>query len=421
MAFVLLFGAAQLRVEASPLRQVAPGLGTAATFAVLGGSTVTNTGPTTINGDLGVSPGTAITGFPPGLLVAGTINAANAAAASAQTDTTTAYNSLAGQACTTTLTPPDITANQELGGRTLVAGVYCFATSAQLTGALTLDAAGDPTRVFIFRIGSTLTTATGSSVLLINGASPCNVFWQVGSSATIGTTTSFQGNILALTSITMNTGASLAGRALARNGAVTMDTNAITRAACGLPLPTATPTTAPAVATSAAAATAVAAAEAAAAAANGSAPPSHPGPATPTLPPATATAVTAATATAIATLPAPTRTAVTAATATAVTAATATAIATLPAATQTAVIAATSTAVTAATATAMATPTISTAGSTDVATPTGGGVRPPVQLPAQLPRTGDGVPTVDGPAVLLFTALLLLAGGVWILRARQTR
>jgi hypothetical protein len=300
--------------EASPLRQAAPSLGTAGSFAVLGGSTVTNTGATTVNGDLGVSPGTAVTGFPPGTVVGGSIHAADALAGQAQSDVTTAYNNLAGQPCTATLT------GQDLGGMSLTPGVYCFATSAQLTGALTLNAQGNAGAVFVFKIGSTLTTAPGSSVLMINGGSPCNLFWQIGTSATIGTTTAFQGNILALASITLNNGASVSGRALARNGAVTMDTNTITAAACGVPpAATATPTAAaPATATTVAA--------------------------------ATATAVTAATATAVT---AATATAVTAATATAITGATATAIATLPPATQTAVVA-TATAAPAATQTAIA-------------------------------------------------------------------
>ena len=208
-----------------------PTLGTAESFAVLGGSTVTNTGPTVVNGNLGVDPGSAVTGFPPGLVINGTIHAADAVALQAQNDDTTAYNALAGEACNFNLT------GQDLAGLTLVPGVYCFSSSAQLSGALTLDAQGDPAAVFIFQIGSTLTTASSASVRVINGGQGCNVFWQVGSSATIGTATSFVGNILALTSITVTTDASIAGRALAQNGAVTMDTNSIAFAVCATPAP----------------------------------------------------------------------------------------------------------------------------------------------------------------------------------------
>jgi len=227
-------GFAALLCGASPASaQTAPSLGSAQSFAVLGGSTVTNTGPTVVTGDLGVSPGSAVIGFPPGLVLSGTIHAANAFALSAQNSVTTAYNSLASQACTQDLT------GQNLGGLTLTAGVYCFSTSAQLTGTLTLNAQGNANAVFIFKIGSTLTTASGSSVLLINGGSPCNVFWQVGSSATLGTTTSFVGNILALASITLTTGARVTGRTLARTGAVTLDSNTVTAAACATtPVPT---------------------------------------------------------------------------------------------------------------------------------------------------------------------------------------
>lgn len=204
-------------------------LGTAQSFAVLGGSTVTNTGATTIYGNLGVDPGLAITGFPPGLVSGGVIHSGDAVALQAQNDTATAYNALAGQAPTTDLT------GQDLGGKTLTPGVYHFSSSAQLTGALTLDAQGVAGAVFVFQIGSTLTTASNSSVLVINGARDCNVFWQVGSSATLGTTTAFKGNILALTSITLTTGAVVSGRTLARNAAVTMDSNAVSIAACAMP------------------------------------------------------------------------------------------------------------------------------------------------------------------------------------------
>lgn len=196
-----------------------PSLGAAAGFAVLGGSTVTNTGPSLVVGALGVSPGSAITGFPPGIVL-GPIHAGDPVAAQAQSDAAVAYNNLAGQACGTNLT------GQDLGGLTLTTGTYCFNTSAQLTGTLTLDAQGNPNAVFIFQIGSTLTTASNSSVVMINGGIACNnVYFQVGSSATLGTNTSFQGNILALTSITINAGASFNGRVLAQNGAVTLDTN----------------------------------------------------------------------------------------------------------------------------------------------------------------------------------------------------
>lgn len=215
----------------------APTLGTASGFGVLAGSTVNNTGDTTVSGDLGVAPGTAITGFPPGTFT-GTLHAADDVALQAQTDLTTAYNDLAGQACDANLT------GQDLGGMTLTTGVYCFDSSAQLTGALTLDAEGDPFAVFVFQIGSTLTTASNASVVMTNGGDQCNVYWQVGSSATLGTDTAFAGSILASASITLNTGADVIGRALAREGAVTMDTNQISYDLCSAaPLvPTAVPT-----------------------------------------------------------------------------------------------------------------------------------------------------------------------------------
>lgn len=200
-------------------------LGTATPFGVLGGSAVTNTGPTIINGDLGVSPGTSITGFPPGI-VNGTTHATDAVATQAEADTTTAYKNAAGRAPDQNLTGTD------LGGLTLDSGVYKFSSSAGLTGDLTLDGQGNPDAVFIFQIGSTLTTASASNVNLINGAQACHVFWQVGSSATLGTTTNFVGNVLAYTSVTANTGATVNGRLLAQNGAVTMDTNTVTRSTC---------------------------------------------------------------------------------------------------------------------------------------------------------------------------------------------
>jgi Ice-binding-like/Putative Ig domain len=216
-------------------------LGTAQSFGVLGGSTVTNTGVSTVNGNVGVSPGTAVTGFPPGVVVGGAIHSNDAVAVQAQNDLTTAYNNIAATPCTVDLT------GQDLGGLTLTPGVYCFATSAQLTGALTLNALGNPNALFLFKIGSTLTTASGSTVTVINGGTSCDrVFWQVGSSATIGTGTSFAGDILALTSITMTTGANTSGSLLARNGAVTLDTNNVNT--CGpniCPIVTVNPATLP--------------------------------------------------------------------------------------------------------------------------------------------------------------------------------
>jgi hypothetical protein len=200
-------------------------LGTAQSFAVLGGTTVTNTGATTVHGDLGVNPGLAITGFPPGLVTGGAIHSGDAVSLQAQNDTTIAYDVLAGEAPTADLT------GQDLGGMTLTPGVYHFSSSAFLTGELTLDAVGDPDAVFVFQIGTTLTTASNASVLVI-GAPDCNVFWQVGSSATIGTTTAFKGNIIALTNIALATGADVSGRALARNAAVTMDGNDVSTLNC---------------------------------------------------------------------------------------------------------------------------------------------------------------------------------------------
>lgn len=228
-------------------------LGTAASYAVLAGSTITNTGPTMISGDvggnIGVSPGSAVTGFPPGEVADGTIHLADAAASQAQSDLTIAYNDAAGIPVTQDLT------GQDLGGMTLTTGVYSFSSSAQLTGTLTLDAAGDPDAVFIFQIGSTLTTASNSTVNLINGARFCRVFWQVGSSATLGTGSTFVGHIFALTSITAQTGATVQGQLLARNGAVTLDSNTITNGVCETTPTTAATTTVAAATTTIAAAT----------------------------------------------------------------------------------------------------------------------------------------------------------------------
>jgi hypothetical protein len=205
----------------------AVGLGTAGSFAVLAGTTVTNTGPSVISGDVGVSPGTAVTGFAPVEVTNGTIHRADAVAAKAQSDTTIAYNDAAGRTTSETVTA-------DLAGQNLSPGVYTGPTLA-LNGTLTLDAHGDPNAVYVFKAGSTLKTGSGSAVLLVNGADPCNVFWQVGSSATLGTTTSFAGTVLALASITAKTNATVAGRLLARNGAVTLDTNTITSTECSTP------------------------------------------------------------------------------------------------------------------------------------------------------------------------------------------
>ena len=234
--------AMSLLVTAPPASaaQAQVGLGTATSFAVLGGQTVTNTGPTTISGDVGVSPGNAVVGFPPGLVAGGTIHAADAVALQAQDDLTTAFNDAAGRGPVVDETGVD------LGGQTLLPGVYNASTSMGLTGTVTLDGLGDPAAVFIFQAGSTLISASNATVSLVGAAQPCNVFWQVGSSATIGTDTTFVGSVLALTSITMQTGASIQGRLLARNGQVSLDTNDINRPACAaVPPPTGTPTATP--------------------------------------------------------------------------------------------------------------------------------------------------------------------------------
>jgi hypothetical protein len=202
--------------------QLPVALNSAGTFAVLASSTVTNTGPTLITGDVGVSPGTAVTGFPPGMVVPGTgaIHAGDGTAAAAQNDLTTAYNDAAGRT-----TPASVSG--DLGGLTLFPGLYQSTSSLQITGILRLDAQGNTNSVFIFQIASTLTTLSGSQVILQNGAQAANIFWQVGSSATLGTNSIFNGTILAQASVTLTTGAALNGRALARTGAVTLDTNTI--------------------------------------------------------------------------------------------------------------------------------------------------------------------------------------------------
>jgi hypothetical protein len=226
-ALAVLFLGGPLSNSAQAAATVPP-LGTATAFSVLAGSTVTNTGPTTISRSVGLHPGTAVTGSGT-MVVGGTYHVADPVALTAKNNLTTAYNNAAGQT-------PRNAEDAELGGETLVGGVYNRAAAMALTGALTLDGGhGDNSpsdSVWVFQAGSTLTTASASSVVLTRGANPCNVFWQVGSSATLGTTTTFVGTIMANQSITMNTGATLQGRALARVAAVNLHNNVITTPAC---------------------------------------------------------------------------------------------------------------------------------------------------------------------------------------------
>lgn len=224
---------ASVLLAASPLAlSQAVDFGDATGFGVVGASAITSTGPTVINGDLGISPGNAssVTGFsfstPPGPgLVNGTPHFADALAQSAQTDAGLAYDDLAARACNTTI-------SADLGGSVLPPGVYCSASSMGLTGTLTLDAQNNPNAIFVFQVGSALTTASNATVNIING-SGCNVFWQIGSSATLGTGTQMLGNIIALESITLTTGADISGRLIARTGAVTLDSSEVS--VCSFP------------------------------------------------------------------------------------------------------------------------------------------------------------------------------------------
>ncbi len=203
-------------------------LGTAKNYSVLAGSTVTNTGPSVLASSIGLSPGSSVTGFPPGAVTSpGTVDISNPAAVTAKDNLTAAYLDTAGRSVTSVVTT-------DLTGLTLGPGVYSAAAKAPLglTGTLTLDAGGDNNAVFIFQTDSTLITSSASIVNLVDGANACKVFWQVGSSATLGTNSIFAGSILALTSITATTGAIIEGQLLAQNGAVTLDTNTVSEPSC---------------------------------------------------------------------------------------------------------------------------------------------------------------------------------------------
>jgi hypothetical protein len=211
-------------------------LGAADGFAVLAGSGFSNTGPTIVRGDLGTYPTTTEVGTA-SVTITGTNHAGDAVTQGAKTDLATAYTTASGEGPTTAIAA-------DLAGQTLTAGVYNSASSIGLSGALTLNGGGNPNAVFVFQAGSTLTTGSASTINLINGAQSCNVFWQVGSSATLGTGSTFRGTIIALTSITVTTGVTVDGRVLARNGAVTLDTDTISRPSCAAATTTAATTTA---------------------------------------------------------------------------------------------------------------------------------------------------------------------------------
>jgi Ice-binding-like len=225
--------AADARVDSPPdsgtelVQQGAPAisLGAAEGFALLGGATVTCTNSSAVTGDVGVSPGIAITGFDASCTLSGAIHAQDAAATAAHADLLIAFDELGAAECGTDLT------GVELGGLTLAPGVYCFDTTAGVTGGLTLDAGGDSNASWIFKVGSAITTGPGSTMTMAGGGDACNVFWQVGTSASLGTTSSFKGNILASASISLTSGSSLEGSAMALVGAVTSDNNVISN--CG--------------------------------------------------------------------------------------------------------------------------------------------------------------------------------------------
>ena len=200
-------------------------LGRASTFAVLAGTTITNAGPSLISGSLGVSPGTSVTGFPPGRVVGGTIEAGTPAAVAAKRDLDTAYAAVAGAPCNVDKT------GQNLGGQTLTPDTYCESAAPTISGTVTLSGSG----VYVFQLGSTLVTAPRTTVVLTNGAEACNVYWQVGSSATLDTATTFAGTIMAFTSVTVDDSVTVSGRVQARNGAVTLVNDQITVPACTSP------------------------------------------------------------------------------------------------------------------------------------------------------------------------------------------
>ena len=202
-------------------------LATADSFSVLAGSGITNTGATTVSGDIGTFPTATISALG-SIALGGTNHAGDAVTQQAKNDLAAAYSTAQGEGPTSSI-------SADLGGRTLVPGVYKSMSSMGLTGALTLNAQGDPNSVFVFQVGSAFTSASASRIDLINGAQACNVYWQVGSSATLGTGSTFIGTILALTSITVTTGVTIDGRVLARNGAVTLDTDTITTSPCASP------------------------------------------------------------------------------------------------------------------------------------------------------------------------------------------
>ncbi|HVA04960.1 MAG TPA: ice-binding family protein [Acidimicrobiales bacterium] len=204
--------------------QTPVGLGTAGSFAILAGSGITNTNATTVTGDVGTFPTTSESGTA-SMTITGTNHAGDAVTQGAKNDLVTAYNTAAGES-------PQTAVPADLGGQTLNPGTYNSASSLGLTGSLTLNGGGNPNAMFVFQAGSTLTTASASSVNLINGAQACNVFWQVGSSATLGTGSTFRGTILALTSITVTSATTINGRVLALNSAVTLDNDTITRPTC---------------------------------------------------------------------------------------------------------------------------------------------------------------------------------------------